>query len=84
MISYFQFLLLPHREKEQYLQEKAQFLLSHTKNNKEVKLYLVNSFFVEASYNEHFNMNEIVVFKGLDKLQEHTEHIDLIQLTDHF
>jgi hypothetical protein len=82
MISYFQFLLLPHGEKELYLKEKAQFLLSHTKNNKDVKLYLISNFFVEASYNEKYNMNEIVVFKGLDKLQQHTDHIDLAQLTD--
>ena len=82
MISYFQFLLLPHPEEEGYLREKAQFLLSHSKNNKAVNLYLVNNFFVEVYFSEQFQMNEIVVFKGLDKLQEHTEHIDLAQLTD--
>lgn len=84
MISYFQFLLLPHCEKERYLHEKAQFLMSHTKNNKEVKLYVINNFFIEVSYDERYNINEIVVFKGLDKLQQHTEHIDLAELTDNF
>jgi hypothetical protein len=84
MITYFRFLLLAQEEKEQYLHEKAQLLITHTKYNKEVKLYAVNDFFVEVYANEQHNYTEVVVFKSLNKLQEHTEDIDLAQLTNHF
>jgi hypothetical protein len=83
MITYFRFLLLSHEEKEQFLDENALFLLTHTKNNKAVKLYAVNDFFVEVYVNDQYKCTEIVVFKSLNKLQEHTEDIDLAQLTGH-
>ncbi|QHT67333.1 hypothetical protein GXP67_31210 [Rhodocytophaga rosea] len=77
MISYFRFLLLSMPEREQYLTERAPFLLSYADDTKELRLYAVNDFFAEMHLDEQKLVTEIISFKRTGRLEQHTRHLSL-------
>jgi hypothetical protein len=81
MLSYFRFLLLPHKEKVQYVQEKGIFLLSQPHKNEVVDLYALSDFFIELHYDEQYShVKEIIAFKGVERLQQYTQSVSLANL----
>lgn len=81
MLSLLQFLLLSFDEKQQYLTNNGNFLLSRSGDKGEVRLYAVSNFYVEMHLDEHKKAADIIAFKNLYHLGQYTQEIELSELS---